>query len=99
MAMLSGVAVGRGDDLAFRLADVMLKERRLLVLVPRETPLSLIHLRNMVAAAEAGAVILPAMPGFYAKPSSIEDLVDHLVGKVLDQLGLVHDLSKRWGIS
>jgi flavin prenyltransferase len=97
MAMLSGIAVGRGDDLAFRLADVMLKERRPLILVPRETPLSLIHLKNMVAAAEAGAVILPAMPGFYAEPSSIGDLVDHVVGKILDQLGLEHDLFKRWG--
>jgi len=97
MAMLSGVAIGRGDDLVLRAADVMLKERRLLVLVPRETPLSLIHIRNMAAAAEAGAVILPAMPGFYAQPQTIDDLVDHVIGKVLDQLGIAHEMFSRWG--
>lgn len=97
MAMLSGVATGRGDDLVLRAADVMLKERRLLVLVPRETPLSLIHIRNMAAVAEAGAVILPAMPGFYTRPKTIDDLVDHVVGKVLDQLGISHELFTRWG--
>lgn len=97
MAMLSGVATGRGDDLVLRAADVMLKERRLLVLVPRETPLSLIHIRNMAAAAEAGAVIVPAMPGFYAGPQTVDDLVDFVVGKVLDQLGVQHGLFRRWG--
>lgn len=97
MAMLSGVATGRGDDLVLRAADVMLKERRTLVLVPREAPLSLIHIRNMASAAEAGAVILPAMPGFYAGPKTIEDLVDHVVGKVLDQLGIPHEMFARWG--
>jgi 4-hydroxy-3-polyprenylbenzoate decarboxylase len=97
MAMLSGVATGRGDDLVLRAADVMLKERRLLVLVPRETPLSLIHIRNMAAVAEAGAVVLPAMPGFYTRPRTVDDLVDHVVGKVLDQIGVSHDLFARWG--
>lgn len=97
MATLAGVATGRADDLVFRSADVMLKERRPLVLVPRETPLSLIHLRNMVAASEAGATILPAMPGFYHGPRTIDDLVDHVVGKVLDLLGIDHGLTRRWG--
>lgn len=97
MAMLSGIAVGRADDLAFRAADVMLKERRPLVLVPRESPLSLIHLKNLVAVAEAGAIVVPAMPGFYHDPETIDDLVDHVVGKVLDQLGIENHLFRRWG--
>ena len=75
----------------------MLKERRPLVLVPRETPLSLIHLRNLTAAAEAGAIIVPAMPAFYSKPESIDDLVGFVVGKVLDVLDVDHDLFERWG--
>lgn len=97
MGFLAAVATGLADDLPQRAADVMLKERRPLVLVPRETPLSLIHLRNLATAAEAGAIIVPAMPGFYAKPESIDDLVNFVVGKVLDVLDVEHDLFKRWG--
>ena len=97
MGFLAGVAHGLADDLPQRAADVMLKERRPLVLVPRETPLSLIHLRNLTTAAEAGAVIVPAMPGFYSRPESIDDLVGFVVGKVLDVLDVDHHLFKRWG--
>lgn len=97
MGFAASVAHGLADDLPERAADVMLKERLPLVLVPRETPLSLIHLRNLTACAEAGAVIVPAMPAFYAKPESIDDLVSFVVGKVLDTLEVDHDLFKRWG--
>jgi 4-hydroxy-3-polyprenylbenzoate decarboxylase len=97
MGFVAAVAHGLADNLPQRAADVMLKERRTLVLVPRETPLSLIHLRNLTAAAEAGAIIVPAMPGFYAKPESVDDLVNFVVGKVLDVLDVEHDLFKRWG--
>jgi 4-hydroxy-3-polyprenylbenzoate decarboxylase len=97
MGFVSAVAHGTADDLPERAADVMLKERRPLVLVPRETPLSLIHLRNLTACAEAGAVIVPAMPAFYQKPDSVDDLVNFVVGKVLDVLDVEHDLFKRWG--
>jgi len=76
---------------------VMLKERRPLVLVPRETPLSAIHLANMLKLAQAGAVILPPAPGFYARPQSVGDLVDFVVARVLDQLGVPHELGPRWG--
>jgi 4-hydroxy-3-polyprenylbenzoate decarboxylase len=97
MGFLASVAHGLADDLPERAADVMLKERRPLVLVPRETPMSLIHLRNLTAAAEAGAIIVPAMPAFYTKPESVDDLVNFVVGKVLDVLDVEHDLFKRWG--
>jgi flavin prenyltransferase len=97
MGFVAAVANGLASDLPQRAADVMLKERRPLVLVPRETPLSLIHLRNLTAAAEAGAIVLPAMPAFYAKPESVDDLVNFVVGKVLDALDVEHDLFKRWG--
>jgi flavin prenyltransferase len=97
MGFLASVAHGMADDLPERAADVMLKERRPLVLVPRETPLSLVHLRNLTAAAEAGAIIVPAMPAFYSKPESIDDLVGFVVGKVLDVLDVDHDLFDRWG--
>jgi flavin prenyltransferase len=97
MGFLASVASGLASDLPERAADVMLKERRPLVLVPRETPLSLIHLRNLTAVAEAGAIIVPAMPAFYSKPQSIDDLVGFVVGKVLDVLDVDHDLFKRWG--
>lgn len=97
MGFVASVAHGMADDLPERAADVMLKERRPLVLVPRETPLSLVHLRNLTAVAEAGAIVVPAMPAFYAKPESIDDLVDFVVGKVLDVLEVEHDLFKRWG--
>jgi 4-hydroxy-3-polyprenylbenzoate decarboxylase len=97
MGFVAAVANGLAADLPQRAADVMLKERRPLVLVPRETPLSLIHLRNLTATAEAGAVIVPAMPAFYTKPESIDDLVNFVVGKVLDVLDVEHRLFKRWG--
>jgi len=96
MKTLAGIAHGYSDDLLTRAADVCLKERRPLVLVARETPLSLVHLRNMVAATEAGATVLPPMPAFYQQPRSIEDLLAHLTGKVLDQFGIAHDLYPRW---
>ena len=97
MRALAGVAHGLADDLVGRAADVALKERRRLVLVPREAPLSLVHLRNMVAVTEAGAVVLPPVPAFYHRPASIDDLLAHTVGKVLDQFGIAHDLFRRWG--
>jgi 4-hydroxy-3-polyprenylbenzoate decarboxylase len=94
---LARIAHGVSDDLIGRAADVMLKERRRLVLVVREAPLSLIHLENMAAASRAGAVILPAAPSFYSKPDSIEALLDTVVARVLDQLGLPNNLMPRWG--
>lgn len=97
MGFCGSIASGLASDLPERAADVMLKERRPLVLVPRETPFSLVHLRNLTALAEAGAVILPAAPAFYNRPGTIDDLVDFVVGKVLDQLGIEHQLSRRWG--
>ncbi|MEW5770639.1 MAG: flavin prenyltransferase UbiX [Pseudomonadota bacterium] len=97
MGSLAAIAHGLADNLIERAADVMLKERRPLILVPRETPFSLIHLRNMTALAEAGAVILPANPGFYHRPGSVEEVVDFVVARVLDQLGVEHRLMKRWG--
>lgn len=96
MATLGGIAGGVASSLIERAADVALKEGKQLVLVPRETPLNLIHLRNMVAAAEAGAVVLPPMPAFYQKPASVDDMVNFVVGKILDQLGIEHDLFTRW---
>jgi len=97
MATLSAVATGRADNLIHRAADVALKERRRLILAVRETPLSSIHLQNMLAADRAGAVILPACPGFYHRPATVEALADHLAGKILDQLDIPHDLYTRWG--
>jgi 4-hydroxy-3-polyprenylbenzoate decarboxylase len=94
---LSGIAHGASNNLIQRAADVHLKERRRLILVPRETPLSLIHLDNMRRAAQAGAVILPAMPGWYHGVRSVEDLVDFVVARILDQLGIAHKLMRRWG--
>src|SRR5690349_4513275 len=92
MGTLSAISVGASRSLVERAADVMLKERRKLVLVPRETPLSAIHLSNMLRLTRAGAVVLPAAPGFYNKPESIQDLVDFVVGRVLDQLGIENTL-------
>ena len=96
MNTLGAVASGLSPTLVARMAAVALKERTPLVVVPRETPLSLIHLRNMVAVAEAGAMILPAMPGFYHTPETIEELAQHLVMKILDLLNLPHTLNCRW---
>jgi 4-hydroxy-3-polyprenylbenzoate decarboxylase len=97
MGTLGALAAGLADNLIERAADVMLKERRTLVLVPRETPLSAIHLENMLQLSRAGAVILPPSPGFYGHPRTIEDLVDFVVARVLDQLGIEHALGPRWG--
>lgn len=97
MGTVSAVAHGTSGNLIHRAADVHLKERRKLVLVPRETPLGVIQLRNLLVAAEAGAVILPAMPGFYTRPKSLAEMVDFVVGRVCDQLGVEHHLFERWG--
>lgn len=94
---LAAVAAGMSDNLIERAADVMLKEGRKLVLVPRETPFSAIHLEAMLKLARAGAVILPANPGFYHRPQSVAGVVDFIVARVLDQLGIEHDLIERWG--
>lgn len=97
MGTLARIAAGISGNLIERSADVMLKERRPLLLVPRETPLSDIHLENMLKLSRAGARIIPAMPAFYSRPESVLDLVDFVVGKILDQLGIENDLYKRWG--
>ena len=97
MSTVARIAHGTSDTLLTRAADVMLKERRSLIVVPRETPLSIIHLENLTALARAGATVLPAMPSFYGKPTSIDDVLRSVVGRVLDHLGLEHDLSHRWG--
>jgi 4-hydroxy-3-polyprenylbenzoate decarboxylase len=97
MGTLGRIASGSSDDLIVRAADVCLKERRPLVLVPRETPLSLIHLGNMERVCAAGAVVLPACPAFYGRPQSVEDLVDTVVARALDHLGVAHSLGRRWG--
>ena len=97
MGTISAVAVGASRSLVERAADVTLKERRRLVLVPRESPYSAIHLENMLSLTRAGAVILPASPGFYHRPRTIDDLVDFVVARVLDQLGVEQSLVPRWG--
>jgi 4-hydroxy-3-polyprenylbenzoate decarboxylase len=96
MKTLAGVAHGLSRNLVERAADVMLKERRRLVIVPREAPMSLPQLRNMVLCAEAGAMILPAMPAFYQMPKTIDDLADFMAGKILSALGLEHTLYPKW---
>ncbi len=97
MGALAAIAHGMADNLIERAADVMLKEKRPLVLVPRETPFSLIHLRNMTLLAEAGATILPANPGFYHRPRSVDQVVDFIVARILDHLDVPHSLMARWG--
>jgi 4-hydroxy-3-polyprenylbenzoate decarboxylase len=96
MGTVSAVAHGSSRSLIERAADVTLKEGRKLILVPRETPLSLVHLRNLVSASEAGATILPAAPGFYHNPARVGDLVDFIVQRILDQLGLPLEIAPRW---
>jgi 4-hydroxy-3-polyprenylbenzoate decarboxylase len=96
MGTLSAIAVGASRSLIERAADVTLKERRKLILVPRETPLSAIHLENMLRLTRAGAVVMPAAPGFYHRPKQVSDLVDFLVARMLDQLGVEQTLVKRW---
>ncbi len=97
MGTVSAISCGASNNLIERAADVMLKEQRQLILVPRETPFSAIHLENMLKLARMGATILPASPGFYHRPESVSDLVDHVVARILDHLGVTHDLIPRWG--
>jgi flavin prenyltransferase len=96
MGTLASIAAGTSRNLVERSADVALKERRPLILVPRETPLSLIHLENMTRLTRAGATIMPAAPGFYHRPESIADLVDFVAARILDHLGVEHDVGRRW---
>jgi flavin prenyltransferase len=96
MKTLAGIAHGLSRNLVERAADVMLKERRMLIIVPRETPMSLPQLRNMVLCAEAGAMIMPAMPGFYQMPQTLEDLSNFMAGKILSALGFQHELYPAW---
>jgi 4-hydroxy-3-polyprenylbenzoate decarboxylase len=97
MASLANIRHGTGHNLIHRAADVTLKEKRPLILVPRETPLNTIHLENMLGLARAGAHIVPACPGFYHRPATIQDLINQIVGRILDQLGFDHQLTTRWG--
>ena len=97
MGTAAAIAHGLSQNLIQRAADVHLKEQRPLILVPRETPLGLVQLRNLTACVEAGAVVLPAMPGFYTRPASLQDAIDFIVGRICDQLGVEHCLLRRWG--
>ena len=96
MGTLSAISIGASRSLVERAADVALKERRKLILVPRETPLSAVHLENMLRLTRAGAIVMPAAPGFYHRPKSIDDLVNFVVARVLDHLGVRHSLVARW---
>jgi 4-hydroxy-3-polyprenylbenzoate decarboxylase len=98
MKTLASIANGYASNLIERAADVTLKEKRKLIIVPRETPLSAIHLRNMLTLAELGCHIIPAMPAFYHHPKRVSDMVDFIAGRVLDSMGIENDLSPRWGI-
>jgi 4-hydroxy-3-polyprenylbenzoate decarboxylase len=97
MGPIAAIAHGLSDNLIERAADVMLKEQKKLVLVPRETPFSTLHLENMLTLSRMGAVILPATPGFYHHPQQLDDVVDFIVARILDQLGVRHALMARWG--
>lgn len=97
MGTLAAIAAGLNQKLIERAADVMLKENRQLILVPRETPFSAIHLENMLKLVRSGAVILPANPGFYHHPQTIQDMIDFVVARILDHLGIIHTLIPRWG--
>src|SRR5262245_30658478 len=97
MGTAAAIAHGLSQNLIHRAADVHLKERRRLVLVPRETPLSAVQLRNLTLCAEAGAVVLPAMPAFYTRPERLDDAINFIVGRICDQLGVEHQLFPRWG--
>ena len=97
MGTMAAVAAGLSQNLIERAADVMLKEHRPLIIVPRETPFSVIHLENMLKLARSGAIILPANPGFYHHPHVVQDLVDFVAARILDHLGVKHDLIARWG--
>jgi 4-hydroxy-3-polyprenylbenzoate decarboxylase len=97
MGTLAAIAQGLADNLIERAADVVLKEGRKLVLVPRETPFSAIHLENMLRLARAGAIIVPPSPGFYNHPQTVADLVDFVVSRILDQIAVPHELTRRWG--
>ena len=97
MGTAAAIAHGLSQNLIHRAADVHLKERRKLILVPRETPLGVVQLRNLASCAEAGAVVLPAMPAFYTRPRSLDDVVNFVVGRICDQLGVAHQLLRRWG--
>ncbi|MBW1834155.1 MAG: UbiX family flavin prenyltransferase [Deltaproteobacteria bacterium] len=99
MKTLRAIAAGIADNLIHRAADVNLKEKRPLILLPRETPLNIIHLKNMYVATKAGATIMPPSPSFYSNPQNISDLVDTVIARVLDHLKIEHDLSKEWGDS
>lgn len=96
MKTLAGIAQGYSENLIERAADVILKEKRKLILVPRETPLNMVHLRNMLDLANQGVSVLPAMPAYYHRPKKIEDIIDFIVGKALDLLEVEHELFKRW---
>jgi 4-hydroxy-3-polyprenylbenzoate decarboxylase len=97
MKTLAAIACGFDSTLIVRAADVAIKEKRQLIVVPREAPLSVIHLRNLTTLASAGVSVVPPVPGFYSKPETIDDIINHTVGKILDQLKIPHSLYTRWG--